>query len=567
MGNLEDKHSERQETTQETREPRPELTLHDSELFTAGAHLPAESHVVMAMPPELEVVAQRFAQLERMGEASVDRYLDATVMMSPISYLVNDQGEVVEVLNTATLTHALLEETTESGGKIVDLGSSPAGASGGTLSDLIQDNSPEATLTIKSLLSGMLTAGGYAIREDSIQFYKKERVIIAEVETEDRKLFVKLVEPGTGEQELLGAERAGSELPAVSAEKLVRTSAYEALVQPYIDAIGHDKGVMSDLISHTELETDPAVRERLTACVHDIYTAIHSWSRRTMEYGEGPAHNDIFYHDRLAPDGRINQYYEQAQFQLGNETLTWHELQDMHWTIDGVRYQETLGELLEKARLDLNPHTARLLCSGHGDSTEMNIISNGLDLSRTDTAQIQDHVFGMIDLETVGTNDAFGDGINHLVYLTVKGGFSVPKYYPEVLQDRPGVQRAYEKRVDGLSPESTSVVRDGDTMQLHTVHPLPIGDTRKALAKHFVERHLEPLLDRVEQTEGLEVRQATEARLGSYLLMRFIGVHNVSTWEPADQTKLFATLIKSCATPLDGGNTDTSLQRFLNALA
>ena len=59
-----------------------------------------------------------------------------------------------------------------------------------------------------------------------------------------------------------------------------------------------------------------------------------------------------------------------------------------------------------------------------------------------------------------------------------------------------------------------------------------------------------------------------ENALRANLLLRLLGVYNISKMDPLDQTKIFGLLYKSIGTSDNNATKDTStiLSRFLNAL-
>jgi hypothetical protein len=107
---------------------------------------------------------------------------------------------------------------------------------------------------------------------------------------------------------------------------------------------------------------------------------------RTLTAGEvsavckEPIHQ-LFYH-RLVSDGaqagfgaRVERFYVGQQFSFPGLELPWETLQDLHWNINGVRYQSTLAELFRASGLLLCPE--RLADHGvvtaHGDAHNANV--------------------------------------------------------------------------------------------------------------------------------------------------------------------------------------------------
>ncbi len=102
----------------------------------------------------------------------------------------------------------------------------------------------------------------------------------------------------------------------------------------------------------------------------DIYESTFAHST-AEEYARAPIHQ-LFWH-RLT-GGRFKSFYEGKLVHFPNGTLTqentipFNELLKYRWVINGVSYQKTLDELVERAKVVLNPAQAALTVIGHGDA-------------------------------------------------------------------------------------------------------------------------------------------------------------------------------------------------------
>ena len=93
-----------------------------------------------------------------------------------------------------------------------------------------------------------------------------------------------------------------------------------------------------------------------------------------------PVHQ--LFHHRVVGDGaepgfggRVERFYVGKTFNFPGVEVPWDQLKDLHWTINGVRYRRTLGELFHAAGARLNPE--RLADHGvvtaHGDAHNANV--------------------------------------------------------------------------------------------------------------------------------------------------------------------------------------------------
>lgn len=81
-----------------------------------------------------------------------------------------------------------------------------------------------------------------------------------------------------------------------------------------------------------------------------------------------PIHQ-LFSH-RLAEDGRLRLFYRGKR--MVEPPLEFDELANKHWVINGVRYGETLNEIIERAQIQLAPAAGPSVV-GHGDAHNGNV--------------------------------------------------------------------------------------------------------------------------------------------------------------------------------------------------
>ncbi len=136
--------------------------------------------------------------------------------------------------------------------------------------------------------------------------------------------------------------------------------------------------VMFDLVRAVEtggageitIETLVLAEKQECRRLRDIYRSTLAFSL-AEEHARAPIHQ-LFWH-RLA-GGRFKSFYAGKAVPLpgSNETrevaIPFDELLTYHWVINGVPQRRTLHELVERARVVLNPARAAMTIIGHGDA-------------------------------------------------------------------------------------------------------------------------------------------------------------------------------------------------------
>ena len=102
----------------------------------------------------------------------------------------------------------------------------------------------------------------------------------------------------------------------------------------------------------------------------DIYQSMFAHST-AVEHARAPIHQ-LFWHRLVG--GRFKSFYEGKLIQYPQGTyvqeggISFNELLSLRWVINGVSQQKTLGELVERAKVVLNPAWDALTVIGHGDA-------------------------------------------------------------------------------------------------------------------------------------------------------------------------------------------------------
>ena len=86
---------------------------------------------------------------------------------------------------------------------------------------------------------------------------------------------------------------------------------------------------------------------------------------------EAPVHQ--LFSKRLSAGMRIDQFYRDKTFVINKKILSFAHLASCRWEINGVKYQETLAELIDRARTALDPTRPSASVIGHGDAHNGNV--------------------------------------------------------------------------------------------------------------------------------------------------------------------------------------------------
>ncbi len=114
-----------------------------------------------------------------------------------------------------------------------------------------------------------------------------------------------------------------------------------------------------------------AAQNQLDEITSSIYAKTLTQTPETEDL-RAPIHQ-LFSH-RLAEDGRLRLFYrgKTLKTESSGTPIAFDELANMHWVINGVRYGETLNEIIERAQIQLAPSAGPSVI-GHGDAHNGNV--------------------------------------------------------------------------------------------------------------------------------------------------------------------------------------------------
>jgi phosphoglycolate phosphatase-like HAD superfamily hydrolase len=205
----------------------------------------------------------------------------------------------------------------------------------------------------------------------------------------------------------------------------------------------------------------------------DIYQSTFAQST-AVEHALAPIHQ-LFWHRLMGGrfksfyDGRLIQYPQGTDAQ--EEGIPFNDLLSLRWVINGVTQQKTLGELVERAKVVLDPEQAALTVIGHGDAHFGNVFLEN------------QHRFLYFDPAFAGRHSPLLDVIKPLFHNV----FATWMYFPHTIEQN----------------LQLTVSRHGMTIIVEENYTLtPI---RKAILQTKVEHMLKPLIMELRGREMLPV--------------------------------------------------------------
>ncbi|NEO99735.1 MAG: hypothetical protein F6K58_13865 [Symploca sp. SIO2E9] len=119
-----------------------------------------------------------------------------------------------------------------------------------------------------------------------------------------------------------------------------------------------------------DLEQVVSIQQQADEELREIYLKTLQ-QLEAKEHASAPIHQ-LFYH-RLT-GGRFNSFYQGKNIILPTEQINFDNLAQMQWVINGVKFQDTLDELVQLATKLLNPSRGKVpSIVGHGDAHNGNV--------------------------------------------------------------------------------------------------------------------------------------------------------------------------------------------------
>lgn len=341
------------------------------------------------------------------------------------------------------------------------------------------DVQPIATRAALNSVSGIIT----------IQFQKQEtQTVFGKVHIESNTKSINVL---GAEQEYENAEMlADAGWPVLKPISKSENFDYPLLLYPVIDAIP-----LFDKLEESYISGDVQITDEELAALALYNQVIGEQEVRKIRVGtreeatNSPVQTLLL--KRFESDGRIDQWYTpQTVFTLPglDKQITWNELLNKQWIIDGQEYQITLGQIVEQARkiLAFDGEEQTYLTISHGDDHAGNV-------RLTNPPTVFDPAFA-------GWNPAALDvkALAHTGFLPMAGMYYPPK----------GLETNYQ-----LSDES--IIFTGN------MENLPIFETQEMLAKQLIDFRILPLLKRIKDMGGdiTKEKQRMQAGLAACALL------------------------------------------------
>lgn len=278
----------------------------------------------------------------------------------------------------------------------------------------------------------------------------------------------------------------------------VMSDAGYPVIRPIFQATEHGKQVMVyevvesptmfDVLREFEAPTGDAKLQHdaddVIACQENADRLLFDLHKKSLkpltaeQNADSPVHQ-LFYH-RLT-GGRFDSFYRGHTINLPGVDIPYDELQHLKWTINGVRYQHTLAELVEQSIRLLNPCQPTPSVVGHGDAHNGNVFYDPPDLVYFDPA-------------FAGSHDPFLDLTKPLFHNV----FAMWMYFPD----------DYDNIVQ------SDVAISGD--EIHVSHNYHISPVRPRVLNSKLEHSLVPIVEHLR--DRCELRDDWEEYLRCSLL-------------------------------------------------
>lgn len=238
----------------------------------------------------------------------------------------------------------------------------------------------------------------------------------------------------------------------------VMSDAGYPVIRPIFQATEHGKQVMIyevvesptmfDVLREFEAPSGDVklqhAADDVIACQEDADRLLFDLHKRSLkpltdeENAASPVHQ-LFYH-RLT-GGRFDSFYAGQTINLPGVDIPYDELQHLKWTINGVRYQHTLAELVEKSIRLLHPKQATPSVVGHGDAHNGNVFYDPPELVYFDPA-------------FAGSHDPFLDLTKPLFHNVFAMWMYFPNDYDKIVQSDVSISgdEIHVKHNYGISP-------------------------------------------------------------------------------------------------------------------
>lgn len=385
--------------------------------------------------------------------------------------------------------------------------------------------SREGEFTVSDIESRIGTIFEEFMQQEGISEYNIVEVrrtgksVFGRVEIEGKEYFFKVSRPENILRELQGYKIAG-EYPHEEIHSHYFHENYGIYLQGYCKEVSGPEGQMSDQINRvldsediTEIREILAKTGNILTVMGDIYEISMTKKPIVMH---GP--NDNFFHDRIKPNGRVDVFYKNKDFEFPTtgERIQFEDLVDYTFVINGSVMKYPLRELIDRAGIDLSPDKERLFVLSQGDPTETNMTLSGK----------------FFDFETAGYNSLVQDVAIFAHYNHIGGHYLVPKYsITETLQEMEQRDATEHSKLAQFA-DSVGVTSKIDKQQkrIEINFNIPQPEIKSRIFSQYVDN----VVKRVEKNIPPDMQIQLVHELQSAILLRVIGVKDLRSLDEKD---------------------------------
>lgn len=294
--------------------------------------------------------------------------------------------------------------------------------------------------------------------------------------------------------------------------------------------LSRDSGLLLDEITYADLTGETARLDTCLTAVFGHYQQIIGSTLRPATNGETVSK---LYGDRVAPDGRLDQYYmPNAPWPIATRDRGIHpqDLADLRLVVNGREHTVDFTEVITKLRVHFARHGPVWAAVTQGDPTDINI---GWSPAGGPV---------WFDYDTAGLNALPGEFACFLLYQRLHGTWLTPHYNRAAFGDHPSALAPA-----CLAEPIVHVEHSGSSMAIDYRH------TPSPARRHVLRRYLDEVVKPIARCLGIDDLMAW---MRPYLVTRLLAVYHLASLEPRD-TALSLALLAQALKP------DTALPHFL----
>jgi len=346
-----------------------------------------------------------------------------------------------------------------------------------------------------------------------ISIKKTKKSVYGEIKIGERRVFYKISSGENIAGELMGFKIA----KCLPHKKIIRhyyedSGVYGLYLQDYCEEVD-EGGLLLSVLNKDLLTEDPEklsdIKDRTKEKIFKPLGETFGRYINTEPMVHGGI-NDRFFSERLKKDGKFGEIYGKKYFYFPSigEELRMEDLFNWQIITNGTMLDETIMDLVNEAKINLNPKEPRVFVLSQGDMTESNITINGI----------------FFDFETAGINSLAQELAIFLCEIYFGAHYIYAKYSPIPKSLRTTAVDDFEKNV------SASCQINHDKKQLQIEMNFPFPKIKQVILENYLEQVIEPL----ESILPERALKKTLIELRSAILARILVVKNITNFEEKD---------------------------------